>query len=90
MEKWCYVVSDYCREVCPIAVVGDSQVLSSTRLREWQELIDAFLHKHEDYSLRFICRAEEKLKLLEEGYSFLDLFSEEEAFDYLKKYKVSL
>lgn len=90
MEKWCYVVSDYCREVCPIAVIDGGQLLSNSHLEEWQELIDAFLSKHEDYHLRFICRAEEKLKLLEEGYSFLDLFSEEEAFDYLKKYKVIL
>jgi len=89
MEKWCYVVSDYCREVCPVAVVDGSQLLSEDHLKQWEELISAFLNKHEDYTLRFICRAEEKLKLLEEGYSFLDLFSDEEAFEYLKKYKIS-
>ena len=88
MEKWCYVVSDYCREACPIAVVDEGVLLSDIRLTKWQDLIDAFLSKHEDYSLRFVCRAEEKSKLLEEGYSFIDLFSDEEAFDYIKKYKV--
>jgi len=88
MEKWCYVVSDYCREVCPIVVFEDGELANDKFLGRMKDLINAFLTKHDDSHLRFITRVEEKMKLLEEGYSFLDLFESEEAEDYIKKYVV--
>jgi len=90
METWCYVVSDYCREVCPIAVFNNNLLLSNNFLGGMQELIEAFLCKHEDRTLRFIIKNEEVKKLEEEGYVFLNMFTEEEEQDYLKKYKVSM
>ncbi len=90
MEKWCYVVSDYCREVCPIVVFNNSLLLTENFLGGMQDLISAFLCKHEDYTLRFIIRNEEVDKLEEEGYSFLNMFTEEEEQDYIKKYKASM
>ena len=89
MEKWCYVVSDYCREACPVAVFNGPVLLSNFYLDPLQELIEAFLCKHEDYKLRFITRREEIDKLGAEGYSFLNDFTEEKKQEYIKKYKIN-
>lgn len=86
MENWHYLVSDYCREVCPIIVFNNSRLLTEAFLGGMQEVIETFLYKHLDKQLRFVNDEGEIKKLEEEGYEFLHFWNEEEEEEYIKKY----
>lgn len=87
MEKWYFLVSDYCREACPVVVYNNNQFLSNNFLDGMTKVISVFLDKHADNNVRLVVDDEEIDRLEKDGYTFINMMNNDEELEYVNKYK---